>query len=120
MNLKRYAIKYCRDRAKSRYVKDSSCRICGKTDNLDLHHFYSLSPLLTRWLRKTKNLSEDVLEWRDTFINEHESELFEKTVTLCHTHHLELHSIYGKDPALGTAEKQARWVERKREKHDAI
>jgi hypothetical protein len=41
-------------------------------------------------------------------------------VTLCHTHHLKLHSIYGKDPSLGTAKKQMRWVEIQREKHGLV
>ena len=43
-------------------------------------------------------------------------ELFEDAVTLCHTHHLRLHSIYGKKPKFITANKQPRWVEKQREK----
>jgi hypothetical protein len=44
------------------------------------------------------------------------SELYDETVTLCHTHHMGLHAIYGKDPALVTAPKQKRWTEIQREK----
>ena len=57
---------------------------------------------------------------RDDFIEEHHAELYEHTVTLCHTHHLQLHSIYGKDPGLGTAKKQARWVQIQREKYGLV
>lgn len=114
--LKRYPIKYVRDRAKSRYAKGTECYICGSSDRLDFHHFYSLSLLLERWITKTGLDPNDVLEWRDRFIEEHDSELFEDAATLCHNHHLELHSIYGKNPALGTAKKQARWIQRKRDK----
>lgn len=124
MSLKRDPIKYVRDRAKARYKKGTECRICGATENLDFHHFYSLTPLFNAWLRKEKiqikNDEEAVLAVRDRFIAEHEPELYDHTVTLCHDHHLKLHSIYGKDPALGTAPKQMRWVEIQRDKNEAI
>ena len=54
---------------------------------------------------------------RDKFIEEHSKELFEDTITLCHTHHLRLHAIYGKKPKFITAKKQPRWAEKQREKH---
>jgi hypothetical protein len=114
--LKRDCIKYVRDRAKARYEKGDECFICGATEELDFHHFYSLTPLLNRWLQKTGNDPEDVMEWRDTFIAEHSSELYDEAVTICHSHHLKLHSIYGKNPDLFTAPKQKRWVNIRREK----
>ena len=43
--LKRDPVKYVRDRAKARYKKGKECEICGVTENLDFHHYYSLSPL---------------------------------------------------------------------------
>jgi hypothetical protein len=118
--LKRDAIKYIRDRAKSAYEKGNSCHICGETENLDFHHYYTLSPLLRAWLLKKKYKEEDVLEYRDEFIAENHAEMYDHTVTLCHTHHLQLHSIYGKDPSLGTAKKQMRWVQIQREKHGLV
>lgn len=116
-DLKRYPIKYIRDKAKSGYKKGTECYICGTTENLDFHHFYSLSPLLTKWVKANKVLPEDVLDFRDKFIEEHQYELYEAAVTICHTHHLKLHSIYGKDPSLVTAKKQQRWVDIQRDKH---
>lgn len=118
MNLKRDVVKYIRDRAKSKYDKGTECYICKSTDRLDFHHFYSLSPLMYKWIRQEKLSEEDVVEWRDKFIEVHKYELYEAAVTICHDHHMKLHSIYGKDPPLGTAEKQRRWVDKQREKHE--
>ena len=116
MDLKRYAMKYVRDKAKSRYKKGDSCRICGSTEMLDFHHYYTLTMLLDRWLkikikeRPTHYTDEYVIVWRDEFIEDHNVELYDEAVTLCHKHHLQLHSIYGKNPGLHTAEKQKNWI----------
>ena len=116
VDLKRDLVKYVRDRAKSKYDKGTECFICGETENLDFHHYYSLTPLLNRWAKINRKKSSDVLDWRDEFIEQHMDELYKHAVTLCHSHHLKLHSIYGKNPALGTAKKQMRWTEIQREK----
>lgn len=120
MDLKRDLVKYVRDKAKSEYKKGTECYICGSQENLDFHHFYSLSPLLHKWVKNNKLLPENVMDFRDKFIEEHWAELYEYTVTLCHEHHLQLHSIYGKDPNLGTAKKQENWVEIQREKNGMV
>ena len=123
MDLKRDLVKYVRDRAKSKYQKSTYCFICGSEENLDFHHFYGLTELLDIWLRKNKltiSTAEDIMNVRDQFIEEHIEELYDEAVTLCHTHHLKLHSIYGKRPKLVTALKQKRWVEKQREKHGMV
>ena len=123
MKFKRDLVKYVRDKAKSQYKKENECYICGNTDNLDFHHFYGLTELLDTWLR-TNNITieteQDILNVREQFISENYDKGYNKTVTLCHQHHLRLHSIYGKRPKLITAEKQARWVELQREKHGMV
>ena len=118
--LKRDIVKYVRDKAKSRYEKGCACEICGAKAPLDFHHFYSLTPLLNQWIKKNNLNPEYIQALRDDFIEEHQAELYEYTATLCHMHHLKLHSVYGKDPALGTAKKQMRWVEIQREKHNGM
>lgn len=121
--LKRYFTKYIRDGAKAAYEKDDCCYICAETENLDFHHFSSLAELVSKWLTKRKltiNTAEDALEWRDVFIEDHYTELYDDAVTLCHDHHLKLHSIYGKNPKLNTAPKQARWVEKQRNKLNGL
>ena len=126
MEMKRDRIKYIRDRAKSKYNKGSECRICGDTRELDFHHYYSLSPLLAKWLTEKERVrpehytNEYIVIWRDEFIEDMSKELYDDTVTLCHSHHLLLHSLYGRNPSLGTATKQMNWVEIQREKHGMV
>jgi len=124
--LKRDRVKYIRDKAKSQYQKAGACYICESTEKLDFHHFYSLSPLLSEWLKEKQATRPDhytdeyIVVWRDEFIEEKHAELYDYTVTLCHAHHLQLHSIYGKDPSLATAKKQENWVEIQRTKHGVV
>ena len=123
MDLKRDLVKYVRDKAKAKYQKGTECFICGSEENLDFHHFYGLTELLDIWLAKNKiiiSTAEDIMDVRDTFIEEHMTELYDEAVTLCHTHHLKLHSIYGKRPKLVTALKQKRWVGKQRDKHGMV
>jgi hypothetical protein len=124
--LKRDPVKYIRDRAKAKYEKGSSCEICDAGENLDFHHYYTLAPLLHKWLKEKKKIDSEyysensVVAWRDEFIQDNWQELYNDTVTLCHDHHLKLHSIYGRNPPLHTAKKQMRWVEIQREKHGMV
>ena len=121
--LKRDKIKYIRDRAKSAYVKDEECYICGGVEKLDFHHFLSVTELLDKWIKVKKLViltAEDMMEMRDEFIEVHHKEIYDDTVTLCHKYHSKLHSIYGKKPALVTGPKQQRWVEKRRVKEYGI
>ena len=123
MKFKRDLVKYVRDKAKSQYKKANVCYICGSTEELDFHHFYGLTELLETWLRQ-KNITieneQDILEIREVFIGENYDKVYEYAITLCHAHHLRLHSIYGKRPKLITAEKQKNWVEIQRLKHGMV
>jgi hypothetical protein len=128
-SLKRFPIKYIRDKIKSQYPKGTECFICGSLENLEFHHFHTLSLLLVKWL-KANGLAVDTVEQiehvRDIFIEEHKDILVspEETCTLCKFHHTGigegtgkgLHKIYGKAPALITAPKQKRWVRKQRDK----
>lgn len=121
-NLARVPIKWVRDKAKARYQKGTECEICGDTKELDFHHYHTLTPLFEKWCKEKKLTvvsDDDVKAVRDQFIEEHIRELYEETVTLCHKHHMLLHSVYGKDPILATAPKQKNWVRIQREKHEA-
>lgn len=118
---KRLPVKHIRDKAKAAYKKDSHCAICGTTEALDFHHYYTMTPLLMKWVKEHKidiSTDEAVIAMRDDYIAAHRYEIYEATVTLCHPHHMKLHSIYGKDPTLATAKKQMNWVEIQRNKHN--
>lgn len=121
--LKRDEIKYIRDLSKSSYKKADCCYICGSTENLQFHHFYSLTALWNKFKKKCKITIEtvqDILDYREQFKAAHHTEIYDETVTLCKYHHMErLHKIYGKSPSLATAKKQRRWVEIQREKENS-
>ena len=120
VTLKRDIVKYIRDKAKNKYDKGSECYICGATETLDFHHYYTLAPLVHRWIKQNDLNPMYILAFREDFIEEHHDELYVHAVTLCHTHHRQLHKVYGRDPGLGTANKQKRWVEIQREKHGMV
>ena len=116
-------IKWVRDRAKAKYNKGTECEICAVTEKLDFHHYHSMTPLFNAWCKKQGHViktDDDVIEVRDSFISDHYEEVYNKTVTLCHPHHLKLHSIYGKNPPLVTAAKQENWVRIQKEKHGLV
>jgi len=113
--LKRFPIKYIRDRAKSAYVKEEICYVCDVDQPLDLHHVYSISELFKRWCRERKvviKTLDDILDHRDDFIAEHHKEIYEDVRTLCKTCHLRLHKLFGQHPPLPTAPKQLIWLDK--------
>lgn len=112
--MKRLPVKYIRDRAKSRYKKDSDCYVCATQDDLQFHHLQTVDILFNNWINKkgiVVNTTEDILGVRDEFITDHEYEMYEDTVTLCGKCHKKLHALYGQKPLLSTAPKQRRWLE---------
>lgn len=121
--LKRDEIKYIRDLSKSSYKKDDKCFICGATENLQFHHYYSLTALWNKFKKNCKitiNSIQDILDYREQFKSIHHKEIYEDTVTLCKFHHMDrLHKIYGKSPSLATAEKQRKWVKLQKEKENS-
>lgn len=120
--LLRDEIKYVRDYAKSDYDKAPSCRICGSTENLQLHHFNSMTKLWNKWKKDNGiviNNVDDIEKYRVLFVNTFYTEVYHEIVTLCKFHHMDkLHKVYGISPALYTADKQKRWVEIQRNKHN--
>lgn len=110
---KRVATKHIRDGIKSNYQKKDQCEICGAVDNLELHHYTTVSLLLKQYAKENGipiSTDEEVLAMREDFYKAHWHELVEDTVTLCNKDHTLLHQIYSQEPALSTAEKQKRWV----------
>ena len=120
--LKRQLVKYVRDKAKHAYDKKPYCEICGSDGAgmpLDFHHFYSVTNMLDLWLKKNRlnpTTAEEIMAIREKFIEEHKVQMYEKAVTLCHTHHELLHKVYGSKPLLTTALKQENWFKKQREK----
>ncbi len=110
----RIPVKWVRDRAKAAYDKKDSCYICGTSQELELHHTHSITLLLNAWaLRKGYDISTDagILAVRDDFITDYHQEIYNDVYTLCRSHHIKLHGIYGKAPSLASAVKQNNWIE---------
>ncbi len=119
----RIAIKWIRDKAKAAYDKESECYICSCTTDLELHHLHGLTNLLEKWAKEngiSLKTDEEVLEVRERFIEEHHKEIYEDVYTLCVKHHRNLHTVYGKSPALSTAYKQESWINKQKDKHNGI
>lgn len=120
---KRIPIKWIRDGAKSAYVKQTCCYICGSTEDLELHHTHGLTNLFEKWAREKNykiDTDEDVLAIRQEFIDTHHKEIYVDVFTLCAKHHQALHRVYGKSPALHTASKQGLWIENQKRKLDGL
>lgn len=118
-NMNRIPVKWVRDRAKAAYDKKDHCYICGTDKDLELHHLSSITLLLNAWAtRKGYAIDTDdgILAVRDEFIAEHYTEIYDDVYTLCNKHHVNLHGIYGKAPALHTASKQRSWIEKQKDK----
>ena len=115
----RIPVKWIRDKAKAAYEKQSYCYVCGKTEDLELHHLHSITILLNRWSdNKGYDISSDegILAVRDEFIAEHRVELYDMVYTLCNKHHVSLHGVYGKAPAFGSEDRQKNWIEKQKAK----
>lgn len=105
-----------RDGIKSKYVKADCCAICDDDADLELHHYHTVSLLVKKYAKELQldfNDEEVVLSNRDGLYQKYMHELTVDTVTLCHDHHVELHSLYTQEPSLGTVSKQRRWVANK-------
>jgi 5-methylcytosine-specific restriction endonuclease McrA len=121
-DLKRLPVKYVRDFIKKDYVYGVECFVCRSKDSLELHHLYSISELWNEWLDKYKIDSdcltiERVMALREVFYEEHKHLLGQENLyTLCKTHHLRLHSIYGARYSNWRSEKVKSWLESQKDK----
>jgi hypothetical protein len=116
---KRIPVKHVRDKAKAAYDKQDHCYICGTGEDLELHHFHSITILLDVWAKVNKydiSTDEGILAVRDEFIAEHRTELYDLVRTLCNKHHVNLHKIFGKAPDPNSVQRQERWVDIQRDK----
>lgn len=122
-NKKRTPIRYIRDGIKQQYRKESCCEICGVSEDLELHHYHTVAFLLEKHVKEHSipmDTEEQILAMRDKFYQEYWHELVEDAVTLCNSHHVKLHGIYGQKPLLTTAEKQKLWVLKQKDRANGI
>lgn len=121
-NLRREPIKYLRDFIKKDYKARDCCYICSTTENLELHHLYSVSELFNNWCAKHSikevTSEEQIKSLRITFAADCADSLGHANLfTLCGVHHKRLHNIYGQRYANSLAPKIRNWIEIQRSKH---
>lgn len=113
--LKRDPVKYIRDSMKSQYKAREQCFICGCSENIELHHLYSVAELWHAWQKSSRvrvETDEDIINCREQFITENALYLSnEHLYSLCKAHHQRLHSIFGKSYSNYTARKVAKWLD---------
>lgn len=120
--LKRLPLKYVRDYIKKHYKIRDCCYICGTTENLELHHLYSVSELFNNWCSSQNITSidseEQMLELRVAFAEQCSAELDSaNTYTLCGTHHKRLHNLYGQRYPNYLVPKIKNWLEIQKDKN---
>jgi hypothetical protein len=123
--LKRFPIQYIRDFIKKDYKLRDKCYVCGATDNLELHHLFSVSELFRKWCQENKILSidnvDEIKEYRVKFSEDCAKELsHDNLFTLCGKHHKQLHSIYGQTYSNHLTEKIHKWLDIQRLKNGRL
>lgn len=124
--LKRFPVKFIRDYIKKHYEKSSECYICGTSENLELHHLYSVSELFNTWCKTNsiniETITElDMLNYRVVFYDDYIDYLNSQNwYTLCKKHHGRLHSIYGQRYPNAYAKKVKKWIELQRGRHNGM
>lgn len=119
VKFKRDAISIMRDGIKSRYRRGDCCAICASNDDLELHHYFTVSQLVKKFAKENHldfTDEEITLSNREAFYKQYERELIEEVVTLCQHHHQLLHKVYTKEPPLFSANKQKVWVQKQKDK----
>jgi len=121
-NLKRLPVKFVRDYIKKDYKLKDCCFICGSTQNLELHHLYSVSELFNQWCVKNKIQTikddEHIKTLRVQFAQDCAVDLsHDNLYTLCKEHHVRLHNIYGQSYANHIASKVKAWIYLQKEKN---
>ena len=119
--LKRFPIKYVRDFIKKDYKLKTRCYICGSAEKLELHHLYSLSQLWEQWckeynFKQVENV-EIIKQLRVRFAKDYKEYLkSDNLYTLCKSHHLKLHTLYGQTYSNHLVPKIKKWMNLQKEK----
>lgn len=117
----RLPVKWIRDGIKSNYKEREPCFICGSEENIELHHIYSVSELWNVWLRDKRiaiSCDDDVIANRAQFELDNQDKLSNDNLySLCKSHHLRLHQIYGKSYSNYMGDRVRNWLHQQRDKY---
>lgn len=119
--LTRLPVKWVRDGIKKNYKDREPCFICGSEESIELHHIYSVSELWHSWLREKRisiSCDDDVLANRALFEQDNLDKLSNDNLySLCKTHHMRLHQIYGKSYSNYMGDRVRDWIHKQRDKY---
>jgi len=113
----RLFVKMVRDATRVHLKKADKCYISGETENLEVHHLYTLSALVTEFLEKNKiTITDDnKLEVRRQFIDANKDKVQEQYV-LTKQLHKKLHVIFGISYPNHYVPKVKAWMEKQKER----
>jgi hypothetical protein len=118
---KREPVKWLRDGMKSQYKARETCYICGSKESIELHHIYSVSELWNTWLKQNKlsvSCDEEVIALRKQFEADNEEYLHNGNLySLCKSHHVRLHQLFGKSYSNYIAKKVITWLDNQKIKY---
>ena len=112
----RLFVKQIRDKQRSTEQQKISCFVTGRTDNLELHHLYSLSDLVNTFLLRNTLTSDNRSELRDKFLAEFRDKVDEQYV-LTKEVHARLHNLFGGKYSVGVVPKVRTWLTNQRAKN---
>lgn len=114
----RLFVKMVRDKTRAHLSKDNKCYITGTTEDLEIHHLYTLSALVNDYLTKNDIIvtADNKLDIREDFIREY-SDKIQKQYVLTKKMHRKLHIIFGLKYPNHIVPKVERWIELQRDKY---
>jgi len=108
-------VKRVRAKAKTAYYrfKQNECYICGRKDDLELHHIIPLATIVNEYIKQhgQEVKVDDVIKNCPEIVAE------DNVVTLCKIHHYYLHNLFGKEFNRKVAEKTKNYIEKQRSKN---
>jgi len=117
----RLFVKMIRDKTRKSLSKADVCWVTGQVGQLEIHHMYTMSALVSDYLRKHNiTITDDnKLEVRDAIIKDEYNRLHEQVV-LSKTIHAKLHSIFGTKYPNYIVPKVRLWLERQKDSYEQL
>ena len=114
----RLFVKMVRDGTRTHLKEADKCYITGETEELEVHHLYTLSALVNEYVQK-HNIAitdENKVEVRAEFIAAHPNEIQSQYV-LAKRMHTKLHVIFGLNYPTHYVPKVLRWMDKQKERY---
>ena len=113
--------KFIRAKAKTSYhpYKKNECWVCGRKENLELHHVYPLAEIIKDYLNENNIVNpKNDEDLREQIFRDLGNKIFneENLITLCKVHHTNIHRLFGKTYSGTVSEKVKNYLTKQKEK----